>query len=113
MRKFVLGLIFGLLSCILFTQNVMAFTDMDDVDLEFTDDAIECIAQEAIKRKTGARALRSIVEEFMLDLMYDVPSNKDMKKLKITGDMVRKKLNLAEVIKLPKEKKKRVEGEIA
>ncbi len=87
--------------------------DMDDVELVFDNSAIECIAQEAIKRKTGARALRSIVEELMLDIMYDVPSNKDLKKLTITGDMVRKQLNLAEVIKLPKEKKKRIEGEIA
>ncbi|MBE7706496.1 MAG: ATP-dependent protease ATP-binding subunit ClpX [Cyanobacteria bacterium SIG30] len=87
--------------------------DMDDVELVFEDEAINCIAQEAIKRKTGARALRSIVEELMLDIMYEVPSNKDIKKFTVTADMVRKKHNLAEIIKLPKEKKKQIEDEIA
>ena len=47
---------------------------MDDVELKFEPDAIDLIAHEALKRKTGARALRSIVEEIMLDVMYEVPS---------------------------------------
>ena len=51
---------------------------MDGVDLEFEPDAIDLIAQEAMKRKTGARALRSIVEEIMLDVMYDVPTKENM-----------------------------------
>ena len=54
---------------------------MDGVDLEFEPEAIDLIAQEAIKRKTGARALRSIVEEIMLDVMYDVPTKADIDKL--------------------------------
>ena len=49
------------------------------------------IAAEAIKRKTGARALRSIVEELMMDIMYDIPSKEDVKKLVITKEMVEKK----------------------
>ena len=53
---------------------------MDGVDLEFEPDAVELIAQEALKRKTGARALRSIVEELMLDIMYDIPSKNDIDK---------------------------------
>ena len=84
---------------------------MDDVELVFEDEAIDCIAAEAIKRKTGARALRSIVEELMLDIMYDVPSNKDLKKFVVTADMVRKKNNLAEVIDLSKNNKKKLETE--
>lgn len=73
---------------------------MDGVDLEFEPEAIDLIAQEAIKRKTGARALRSIVEEIMLDVMYDVPTKADMDKFTVTADMVRNRKN-AELIKLP------------
>ena len=61
---------------------------MDGVDLEFEPDAIELIAQEAIKRKTGARALRSIVEELMLNIMYDIPSNEKIVKCIVTKDTV-------------------------
>lgn len=78
---------------------------MDGVDLEFEPDAIEEIAKEAIKRKTGARALRSIVEELMLDVMYDVPTKEDIKKFTITKDMVVNR-NKAELIKLPSKKTK-------
>ena len=78
---------------------------MDGVDLEYDDDAIELIAQEAIKRKTGARALRSIVEELMLDVMYDVPTKGDVKKFTITREMVENR-NKAELIKLPKKSAK-------
>lgn len=74
---------------------------MDDVDLKFDKEAIDLIAQEAIKRKTGARALRSIVEEIMIDVMYEVPSNSDIKTFTVTADLVRKKCNVAEIIKLP------------
>ena len=49
---------------------------MDGVDLEFEPEAVDLISKEAIRRKTGARALRSIVEEIMLDVMYDVPTKK-------------------------------------
>ena len=79
--------------------------EMDGVDLDFEPDAIELIAQEAIKRKTGARALRSIVEEIMLDIMYDVPTKKDMNTLVITADMVK---NNAEVVQLPTNKEKEI-----
>ena len=61
---------------------------MDGVDLEFEPEAIELIAKKAIKRKTGARALRSIVEELMLDVMYDIPTKHDITKFVITKDMV-------------------------
>ncbi|MCR5265999.1 MAG: ATP-dependent protease ATP-binding subunit ClpX [Cyanobacteria bacterium RUI128] len=77
---------------------------MDGVELEFEPDAIELIAQEAIKRKTGARALRSIVEELMLDIMYDIPSKGDIDKFVITKQMVEDR-NKAEVVQLPKKDK--------
>ena len=61
---------------------------MDNVQLEFESDAVEAIAQEAHRRKTGARALRGIIEELMLDLMYDLPSKKNVKKFTVTRTMV-------------------------
>lgn len=73
---------------------------MDGVDLEFEPEAIDLIAQEAMKRKTGARALRSIVEEIMLDVMYDVPTKENMDKYVVTVDAVKNR-NTAELIQLP------------
>ena len=73
---------------------------MDGVDLEFEPEAIDLIAQEAMKRKTGARALRSIVEEIMLDVMYDVPTKENMEKYVVTADAVKNR-NSAELIQLP------------
>ena len=64
---------------------------MDNVELSFTPDAVRAIAQEAHRRKTGARALRGIVEELMLDVMYEVPSRKDVTRCTITSDMVEKR----------------------
>jgi len=61
---------------------------MDNVELSFDEDAVEAIAQEAYKRKTGARALRGIVEELMLDLMYKLPSQEDIENCTVTKEMV-------------------------
>ena len=65
------------------------FFEYDGVDLQFTDDALHAIAEEAIKRSTGARALRTIIEEVMRDIMYEVPSQSDVKKVIITEQTVR------------------------
>ncbi|MDX2084341.1 MAG: ATP-dependent protease ATP-binding subunit ClpX [Candidatus Melainabacteria bacterium] len=73
---------------------------MDNVDLRFEDEAAVAIAKEAMRRKTGARALRSIVEELMLDVMYEVPSRDDIQQIVITPEMVEKK-STAEVVILP------------
>ena len=82
--------------------------EMDGVQLDFEPEAVDLIAQEALKRNTGARALRSIVEEIMLDFMYDVPSKENKEKFTITADMVRNRKN-AELIQLPtKEKNKEI-----
>lgn len=75
---------------------------MDGVELKFEPEAVDLIASEAIKRKTGARALRSIVEEIMLDIMYALPAQDDVKEFTVTADMVKKKNDgVAELIKLP------------
>jgi ATP-dependent Clp protease ATP-binding subunit ClpX len=64
---------------------------MDNVQLEFERDAVQAIAREAYRRKTGARALRAIVEEMMLDIMYELPSRKDLTECLITREMVEKR----------------------
>lgn len=73
---------------------------LDGVELKFDQDAIRAVAEEAIKRKTGARALRSIVEEIMLDIMYEVPSRNDIKVCHITKELVEKR-STAELLLLP------------
>ncbi|MCA1025274.1 MULTISPECIES: ATP-dependent protease ATP-binding subunit ClpX [Cytobacillus] len=62
--------------------------ELDDVELEFEDEALIEIAKKAIERKTGARGLRSIIEGIMLDVMFDLPSREDIKKCIITKDTV-------------------------
>ncbi|HEY9597279.1 MAG TPA: ATP-dependent protease ATP-binding subunit ClpX [Cyanophyceae cyanobacterium] len=64
---------------------------MDNVRLEFNADALKAIAQEAFRRKTGARALRGILEELMLEVMYELPSRKDITRCTITREMVEKR----------------------
>ncbi len=61
---------------------------LDDVELTFTDDAIEAIAQKALDRKTGARGLRSIVESIMMEIMFDIPSQKGKKRVVVTREVV-------------------------
>lgn len=87
--------------------------NMDGVKLEFDSEAIKLIAQEAMKRKTGARALRSIVEELMIDIMYEVPSRTDIEVFKVTPEMVNKEGSVADLLVLPKPKTKKPKGEIA
>ncbi len=65
--------------------------ELDGVDLEFMDDAIQAIAEEALRRNTGARGLRAIIEDIMLEVMYDIPSRVDVTKVVITKDVIQKK----------------------
>jgi ATP-dependent Clp protease ATP-binding subunit ClpX len=65
--------------------------NMDNVQLEFKQEAVRAIAREAYRRKTGARALRGIVEELMLEVMYELPSRKDVDRCTITQEMVEKR----------------------
>ena len=60
------------------------------MDLQFTDDAYEAIAQKALEKKTGARALRSILEELMMDLMYEIPKDRNIGRVTINADFVNK-----------------------
>ena len=61
---------------------------LDEVDLEFDDSALEAIADKAMEKETGARALRAIIEEFMLDIMYEIPKDENIGKVTITRDYI-------------------------
>jgi len=65
--------------------------EMEGVELKFTEEALKAIAEEAYKRKTGARGLRSIIEEVMIDIMYEIPSLTGVKECVITKEVVLKK----------------------
>ncbi len=73
------------------TKQFQASFKIDDVDLQFDKDAIEEIAGEAIRQKTGARGLRTIVEKMLTDIMFEIPDIEGKKKLTITKDIVIKK----------------------
>jgi len=62
--------------------------EMESVDLEFSDDALRAIARKAIKRKTGARGLRSIMENILLESMYELPSLENVEEIMISGEVV-------------------------
>jgi len=80
-------------------KQFQTLLSMDNVRLEFEPGAVEAIAREAHRRKTGARALRGIVEELMLDLMYDLPSRRDVKSFTITRELVEQR-SKAQVVPL-------------
>ncbi len=65
--------------------------DLEGVSLTFTDEALVAVAKEAARRKTGARGLRSILEESMLDIMYDIPSQEQVKEVVVSEDVILKK----------------------
>ncbi len=65
--------------------------DLDGVELVFTDDALEAVAEEAMGRKTGARGLRTIIEDTLLDVMYEIPSRTDVVKCVVNGETIRRK----------------------
>jgi len=71
-------------------QQYRKYLEWDGVELEFADDALEEIAEQALKRGTGARALRTIIEEVMLDIMYEVPSRRGAGKCLVTAEAVRR-----------------------
>ena len=61
---------------------------LDEVNLEFDEGALEAIAEKAMKKKTGARALRAIIEEFMLDIMYEIPKDDNIGQVTITREYI-------------------------
>ncbi len=73
------------------TKQYIKLLEIDGVKLEFTDDALLAVAKKAIERKTGARGLRSIMEETMTEIMYEIPSKKDIKHLVINADYINNK----------------------
>lgn len=73
--------------------------EIDNVELEFTEGALKAIANEAIARKTGARGLRAIVEDVMIDIMFDIPSDENISKVIITEDTIKTK-KLPELVRL-------------
>jgi ATP-dependent Clp protease ATP-binding subunit ClpX len=72
-------------------QQYRKYLEWDGVELEFSEDALEAIAEQALERQTGARALRTIIEEVMLDIMYEVPSRRGTAKCFVTAEAVRRK----------------------
>ena len=82
--------------------------ELDGVELEFDTDALDEIADQALLRGTGARGLRAILEEVLLNVMYDVPSRTDVAKVVITGEVVRDSVNPTLI---PRETPRRVRGE--
>ena len=88
--------------------------EIDGVELEFEPDALEAIVDKAIERKTGARGLRSIIENVMTDIMYDIPSNEKIEKCIITKDTIQNNAN-PKIIENPNKeskKKQRVQAEV-
>lgn len=79
--------------------------ELDGVTLEFSPEALKAVAEEALKRNTGARGLRSILEEVMLDVMYDIPSREDIAKCIVTGETIQKK-EPPRIIAMDRKKKK-------
>ena len=69
-------------------RQYKALLGMEDVELEFTDDALRAIAHKAIARKTGARGLRSIVEDVLLDAMFDIPTKGNVARAVVTKETV-------------------------
>ncbi len=88
------------------TKQYKKLLELDGVELEFKQDALEAIVEKAIERNTGARGLRSIIEDIMRDIMFDVPTNPKIEKCIITKDTVEKKTGPELIINENKEVKK-------
>ncbi len=90
-------------------KQYKALFSMDDVDLSFDEDALKEIAKKSLERKTGARGLRAIMENVMMDYMYSVPSDESIKELVITKDTVDENTMLVEkeeaIVDIPKKKR--------
>jgi ATP-dependent Clp protease ATP-binding subunit ClpX len=69
-------------------KQYQKFLQLDHVDLVFTNEALDAAAESALKQRTGARGLRSIVEDVLLDVMYEIPSRADVKKVIVNGDVI-------------------------
>ena len=70
------------------TRQYQKLFEIEDVALEFTEDALRATARQALRRRIGARGLRSIIEERLLDIMYEIPSRDDIRRCQITGGTI-------------------------
>jgi ATP-dependent Clp protease ATP-binding subunit ClpX len=70
------------------TKQYGKFLSLDKVELVFTEDALEAAAERALSYKTGARGLRTLIEEVLLDVMYEIPSRSDVRKCVISADTI-------------------------
>ena len=93
-------------------KQFQTLLSMDNVSLEFEPGAVQAIAAEAHRRKTGARALRGIIEELMLDVMYDLPSSTEVTSFTITQELVEQR-SKAKVLAIPSSKTDRAQRESA
>jgi ATP-dependent Clp protease ATP-binding subunit ClpX len=91
-----------------YVKQYQKFFEFDGVELEFTDEALRAIAEQAIQRGTGARGLRAIMEEVLLNVMYELPSREDVTKCLVDRDVVLTGVNPTLV---PRETKKQPRGE--
>lgn len=92
-------------------KQYQKFFEIDGIELEFTDGALREVARKAMERKTGARGLRAILEDVMLEVMYDIPGNDDIVKCTVTEEAVKNEDVLpALVYRDGKKKKKKEEG---
>jgi ATP-dependent Clp protease ATP-binding subunit ClpX len=91
------------------TRQYRKLFEIDGVELEFTEDAVEAIADLAMVRGTGARGLRAIMEEVLLNVMYDVPSREDIAKVVVTGEVVSSNVNPTLVPRKDEKKRERRE----
>ncbi|MCF0129333.1 MAG: ATP-dependent Clp protease ATP-binding subunit ClpX, partial [Pseudobutyrivibrio sp.] len=71
-------------------QQYAKLLELDEVKLEFEDEALHAIAKKAMERELGARGLRAIIEEFMLDIMYEIPKDDNIGRVVITADYINK-----------------------
>ena len=69
-------------------KQFQRFFSLDGVELVFTDEALESCADEAIRHKTGARGLRTVMEDTLLDVMYEIPSRRDIKKCVVSVESI-------------------------
>ena len=90
-------------------KQYQKFFEMDNVVLEFTKGALEAVSEQAIERKTGARGLRAILEDVMLDIMYEIPSRDDIAKCVITKEVI---INKEKPIMVTAERKKDKKKEV-
>ena len=75
------------------TRQYARMFEMDDVELTFTEGALDAVAEQALKRSTGARGLRAILEEVLLNTMFDIPSRDDIGRVEITREVVEERVN--------------------